>query len=77
MNYLALIIILFIIDLKSQSITTNTLSRKFIDSKLGYHLLNQKSSVIGLRTFGGASVFIITTVNALELTKDDFNNTAR
>ncbi|MCJ7554721.1 MAG: PorT family protein [Ignavibacteriaceae bacterium] len=40
---------------------------------VGFHLLSKESSLVGLRAFGGASVFIITTVNALDLTKDDFN----
>ena len=47
-----------------------------IPAMLGYHFLGKGTSTIGLRAFGGASVFIVTTVNALELTKDDFNKAA-
>lgn len=45
-----------------------------IPAMIGYYLLREESTLIGLRAFGGASVLIVTTVNALELTKDDFNS---
>ena len=44
-----------------------------IPAMIGYHLMGKSGDGIGLRGFGGASVFIVTKVNALELTKDDFN----
>jgi len=44
-----------------------------IPALIGYHLLGEGAGTIGLRAFGGASVFIVTQVNALELTEDDFN----
>lgn len=44
-----------------------------IPAMLGYHLIGSSGDGLGLRVFGGASVFIVTKVNALELTKDDFN----
>jgi len=40
---------------------------------IGYHLLGKGAGSFGLRAFGGASVLILTQVDALELTKDDFN----
>jgi hypothetical protein len=40
---------------------------------VGYHLLGKGAGSFGLRAFGGASVLILTQVDALELTKDDFN----
>lgn len=44
-----------------------------IPALIGYHLIGGSGGTLGLRAFGGASVFIITQVNAFELTKDDFN----
>jgi len=44
-----------------------------IPAMIGYHLMGKSGDGISLRGFGGASVFIVTKVNALELTKDDFN----
>jgi len=66
---------------KSTEFTEDATDNKFstelsgirIPALAGFHLLNNETSVVGLRAFGGASVFIITTVNALDLTKDDFN----
>jgi hypothetical protein len=56
-------------------ITFNTeISGIRIPAMIGYHLLKEEATLIGLRAFGGASVLIVTTVNALELTKDDFND---
>jgi hypothetical protein len=43
-----------------------------IPALIGYHLLGEGAGTLGLRAFGGASVFIVTQVNAFELTKDDF-----
>ncbi|NWF49855.1 MAG: outer membrane beta-barrel protein [Ignavibacteriaceae bacterium] len=55
-------------------ITFNTeISGIRIPAMIGYQLLQEESTLIGLRAFGGASIFIVTTVDALELTKDDFN----
>lgn len=56
-------------------ITFNTeISGIRIPAMIGYYLLKEEATLIGLRAFGGASVLIVTTVNALELTKDDFND---
>ena len=44
-----------------------------IPAMIGYHLLGKGAGSFGLRAFGGASVLILTQVDALELTKDDFN----
>jgi hypothetical protein len=44
-----------------------------IPALIGYHLIGGGGGTLGLRAFGGASVFIVTQVNAFELTKDDFN----
>ena len=44
-----------------------------IPAMIGYHLLGEGAGSLGLRAFGGASVFIVTKVNAFELTEDDFN----
>lgn len=40
---------------------------------IGYYLLGKGAGTLGLRAFGGASVFIVTKVDAFDLTKDDFN----
>ena len=45
-----------------------------IPAMIGYYLLKEEATLIGLRAFGGASVLIVTTVDALDLTKDDFND---
>ena len=56
-------------------ITFNTeISGIRIPAMIGYYLLKEEATLIGLRAFGGASVLIVTTVDALELTKDDFND---
>ena len=56
------------------SFTFNTeISGIRIPAMIGYHLLGTGAGSIGLRAFGGASVFIVTQVNAFELTEDDFN----
>jgi len=56
------------------SYTVNTeISGIRIPAMLGYHLMGNSGDGLGLRAFGGASVFIVTKVNALQLTKDDFN----
>lgn len=44
-----------------------------IPAMVGYHLLGSGGGLVGLRAFGGASVYIVTTVDALDLTKEDFN----
>jgi hypothetical protein len=55
-------------------ITFNTeISGIRIPAMIGYKLLSKENTLIGVRAFGGASVLIVTTVDALELTKDDFN----
>jgi hypothetical protein len=66
---------------KSNEFTQDATDNKFstelsgirIPAMVGFHLLGKEAASIGLRAFGGASVFIITKVNALDLTKDDFN----
>lgn len=66
---------------KSNEFTQDATDNKFstelsgirIPAMIGFHLLDNKAANVGLRAFGGASVFIITKVNALDLTKDDFN----
>ncbi|MBE0570500.1 MAG: outer membrane beta-barrel protein [Ignavibacteriaceae bacterium] len=56
-------------------ITFNTeISGIRIPAIIGYYLLKKEATLIGLRAFGGASVLIVTTVDAFELTKDDFNS---
>jgi len=56
-------------------ITFNTeISGIRIPAMIGYYLLKEEATLIGLRAFGGASVLIVTTVDALDLTKDDFND---
>ena len=56
-------------------ITFNTeISGIRIPAMIGYYLLKEEATLIGLRAFGGASVLIVTTVDAFELTKDDFND---
>lgn len=45
-----------------------------IPAMIGYYLLQEEATLIGLRAFGGASVLIVTTVDAFELTKDDFSD---
>lgn len=44
-----------------------------IPAMIGYHLLGNETGLVGLRAFGGASVYIVTKVDALDLTKEDFN----
>lgn len=44
-----------------------------IPAMIGYNLIGGSGGALGLRAFGGASVFIVTQVNAFQLTKDDFN----
>ena len=41
---------------------------------VGYHLLGKETGLVGLRAFGGASLFLITSVDAEGLTKDDFTS---
>jgi len=66
---------------KSNEFTQDATDNKFstelsgirIPAMVGFHLLDNEAANVGLRAFGGASVYIITKVNALVLTKDDFN----
>lgn len=66
---------------KSNEFTEDATNNKFnttlsgirFPAMVGYHLIGKEGGLVGLRAFGGASVFIITKVNALDLTKDDFN----
>ena len=58
----------------ADTLTFNTeMSGINIPVMVGYHLLGKGAGSFGLRAFGGASVLILTQVDALELTKDDFN----
>jgi len=58
----------------ADTITFNTeMSGIHIPVMVGYHLLGKGTGSFGLRAFGGASVLILTKVDALDLTKDDFN----
>lgn len=41
---------------------------------VGYHLLGKETGIVGLRAFGGGSLFLITSVDAEGLTKDDFTS---
>jgi len=41
---------------------------------VGYHLIGNESSLIGLRAFGGASITIISNVDVEDLSKDDFTS---
>ena len=67
---------------KSNEITENTTDFTFktelsglrIPVMVGYHLLGKETGMAGLRAFGGASVFILTSVSAEGLTKDDFTS---
>lgn len=45
-----------------------------VPAVVGYHLLGQEESPFGLRVFGGASVFIVTSVDATGLGKSDFES---
>ena len=59
---------------ETDTITFNTeMSGIHIPVMVGYHLLGKGTGAFGLRVFGGASVLILTKVDALDLTKDDFN----
>jgi len=67
---------------KSNKITENTTDVDF-DTKLagiriplmvGYHLLGKEKDVLGLRAFGGGSVFFLSSVTAEGLSLDDFNS---
>ena len=67
---------------KSNEITENTTDFTFktdlsgirIPVMVGYHLLGKEAGIAGLRIFGGASAFILTSVEAEGLTKDDFTS---
>lgn len=47
-----------------------------IPVSVGFNLLGNEKSLIGLRGFGGASAFILTDAKAKGLNKDDFKNAA-
>jgi hypothetical protein len=53
---------------------STSLSGVRIPIMVGYHLLGSESSFIGLRAFGGASMTIISNVDAEDLSKDDFTS---
>ncbi|MFT3946217.1 MAG: outer membrane beta-barrel protein [Agriterribacter sp.] len=47
-----------------------------IPVSLGFNLIGNEKSLVGLRAFGGASAFILTDAKAKGLSKDDFKNAA-
>jgi len=53
---------------------STSLSGVRIPVMVGYHFLGSESSLIGLRVFGGASMTIISNVDAEDLSKDDFTS---
>jgi hypothetical protein len=62
-----------------ESSTNNTFSNDFsgirIPAMVGYHLLGKEGDILGLRGFGGASAFILTsTKNPFDIPKDDFTS---
>lgn len=67
---------------KSNEISADTTDTEFktdlsgirIPVLVGYHLLGKETGLVGLRAFGGASAFILTSVTAEGLTKDDFTS---
>ena len=69
---------------KSNEISENSTDAKFktdlsgirIPVLVGYHLLGKETGLVGLRAFGGGSVFILTSVSAEGLSKDDFTSPA-
>lgn len=67
---------------KSNQFTENTTDTEFktnfgglrIPVMIGYHLAGKEGGLVGLRVFGGGSVFILTNVkNPFDIPKDDFN----
>jgi hypothetical protein len=60
----------------TEDATDNKLNRELsgiqIPVLVGFHLMGDEAGSAGLRAFGGLSTFILTKVNALDLTKDDF-----
>lgn len=59
--------------------TDNTFSTEFsglrVPVMVGYHLLGEEGSIFGLRGFGGASAFILTSQkNPFDIPKDDFTS---
>jgi hypothetical protein len=57
------------------NLTFNTdISGIRIPVMVGYHLLGKEKDIFGLRAFGGGSIFLITSVDAEGLTKDDFTS---
>jgi len=57
----------------SPDLTTNVSGIR-IPVAIGYHLLGSEKSPFGLRLFGGGAAFIVTSVDAPGLTKDDFES---
>ncbi|MFT3747425.1 MAG: outer membrane beta-barrel protein [Agriterribacter sp.] len=47
-----------------------------IPVSVGFNLLGNEKSLVGLRAFGGASAFILTDAKAKNWNKDDFKNAA-
>ncbi|PVD52749.1 hypothetical protein DC498_07400 [Terrimonas sp.] len=47
-----------------------------IPVSVGFNLIGNEKSLVGLRAFGGASAFILTDAKAKDLRKDDFKNAA-
>jgi hypothetical protein len=45
-----------------------------IPAMIGYHLIGEEKGSVGLRVFGGGSVFIVTSVTGEGLSKDDFES---
>lgn len=59
--------------------TNNTFNNEFggfrIPVMVGFHLLGKEGAILGLRGFGGASAFILTTQkNPFDVPKDDFKS---
>ena len=71
-------------DNKSNEIKENTTDVTFktelsglrIPVMIGYHVFGEETGVFGLRAFGGGSAFILTSVSAEGLNKDDFTSPA-
>jgi hypothetical protein len=45
-----------------------------IPALLGYHLLGSEKDMLGLRIFGGGTLFLVTSVDAQGMSKDDFES---
>jgi len=53
---------------------STSLSGVRIPIMVGYHLLGSEGDFLGLRVFGGASLTIVSNVDAEDLSKDDFTS---